>query len=95
MTSQLDIDDRRYGAFKLEESGAEYLLVAKKVYSSVDGKTKHSKGLSIKDLEFSDFVSWFAGKIPEQVQIQRQNFVKVMHGKDMFVKRTRKGTALL
>jgi hypothetical protein len=94
VTKQLDIDPRRYGAFKLEASGEDYLLVAKKVYASGDGKTKHSKGLRVRDLEFADFVDWFAGRIPVQHQAQRQNFLKVMRGSEMFVNRTRKGTAV-
>jgi hypothetical protein len=94
MTKQLDIDSRRYGAFKLEESGSEYLLIAKKVYASVDFKTKHSKGLRVKELTFDDFVHWYEGTIPAQQQVQRQNFVKFLHGSDMFVNRTRKGTAV-
>jgi hypothetical protein len=55
---------------------------------------KHSKGLNVKRLEFDDFVKWYDGEIPEQTQIQRQNFVKVMKGSEMFVKRTRKGTKI-
>ena len=94
MTKQLDIDARRYGAFKLEESGAEYLLVAKKVYASADFSTKHSKGLNVKSLSFDDFVNWYEGRIPEQQQAQRQNFVKFVKGSDMFVNRKRKGTAI-
>lgn len=94
MTKQLDIDSRRYGAFKLEESGTEYMLIAKKVYASGDFETKHSKGLNVKELTFDDFVRWYEGTAPVQSQVQRQNFVKVLRGTDMFVKRTRKGTAV-
>jgi hypothetical protein len=94
MTDQLDIDSRRYGAFKLESSGEEFMLIAKKVYASGDFSVKHSKGLNVKRLEFDDFVKWYDGEIPEQTQIQRQNFVKVMKGSEMFVKRTRKGTKI-
>lgn len=94
MTKQLDIDSRRYGAFKLEESGADYMLIAKKVYASADFSVKHSKGLNVKELTFQDFVDWYAGKVPEQSQVQRQNFVKFVRGSDMFVNRTRKGTAV-
>lgn len=94
MTTQLDIDDSRYGAFKLEESGTEYKLIAKKVYCSVDFSTKHSKGLNVNKLSFDDFVRWYEGTIPVQTQAQRQNFVKVVKGSPMFVKRTRKGTAV-
>lgn len=94
VTKQLDIDPRRYGAFKLEESGAEYLLIAKKVYASSDFKTKHSKGLAVRQLSFLDFTEWYEGRVPVQQQAQRQNFVKFLNGDDMFVNRKRKGTAV-
>lgn len=103
VTKQLDIDARRYGAFKLESDGEDFMLIAKKVYSSMDAKydddkklmrasTMHSKGLNVNKLDFNDFVKWFGGDAPEQAQVQRQNFVKVMRGSDMFVNRQRKGT---
>jgi hypothetical protein len=94
VTARLDINESRYGAFKLESSGEEYMLIAKKVYSSGDFKTKHSKGLNVKRLEFADFVEWFAGNAPVQQQVQRQNFVKVLRGADMFIDRQRKGTKI-
>lgn len=94
MTKHLDIDSSRYGAFKLEESGNDYRLVAKKVYCSADFTTKHSKGLNVRDLTFDDFVHWYEGRVPEQSQAQRQNFVKVVKGSAMFVNRKRKGTAV-
>ena len=94
VTSQLDIDARRYGAFKLEASGEEYRLIAKKVYMSEDFTTKHSKGLNVKRLEYEDFVKWFSGDVPTQTQVQRQNFMRVIKGGAMFVKRTRRGTAI-
>jgi Holliday junction resolvasome RuvABC endonuclease subunit len=44
----MDIDARRYGAWKIEESGAEYRLIAKKVYQNVaTGKGNASKNLVI------------------------------------------------
>lgn len=94
VTAQLDIDSSRYGAFKLEEQGAEFMFIAKKVYASLDFKTKHSKGLAVKELTLDDFIGWSNGIVPEQSQVQRQNFVKVMRGSDMFVNRKRKGTAV-
>lgn len=93
MTKQLKISDTIYGSFKLEESGAEYMLIAKKVYASMDFQTKHSKGLAVKALEFGDFVNWFNGKVPVQTQAQRQNFVKFLKGTPMFLNRKRRGTA--
>lgn len=94
ITKELDISDWRYGAYKQESDGDEYMLIAKKVYASGDFTTKHSKGLAVKDLSFADFVGWYQGKIPEQKQAQRQNFVKVMRGGKMFLNRVRRGTAL-
>lgn len=94
VTKRLDIDARRYGAWKLEASGEDYMLIAKKVYASEDFTTKHSKGLNVKALTFAEFAGWYAGRIPVQSQAQRQNFMKVMRGSDMFVNRTRKGTAV-
>lgn len=92
VTAQLDIDPRRYGAWKLEASGDVYKLIAKKVYASDDGTTRHAKGLNVKKLSGDDFDAWFDGQPPEQTQTQRNNFIKTMRGADMFLERKRKGT---
>lgn len=92
VTRLLQIDPKRYGAFKVEANGEMYRIIAKKVYSSVDGKIKHAKGLNVKRLTDDDFARWLDGVVPEQVQIQRQNFVKSMAGVDMYLERSRKGT---
>jgi len=92
VTRSLDIDSRRYGAFKIEASGDPYILIAKKVYSSNDGVVKHAKGLNVKRLTPADFAEWYAGRVPEQSQIQRANFVRVMRGAAMYSERKRKGT---
>lgn len=94
VTKHLDISDSRYGAWKIEEQGAPFMLVAKKVYAAHDGNTKHAKGLNVRRLAISDFEKWYAGEIPEQIQIQRQNFVKVMAGRDMYRELKRRGTAV-
>ena len=47
MREQLDIDKKRYGAFKIEAEGDEYLLIAKKVYADIAFTVKHSKGLAV------------------------------------------------
>ena len=40
VTSALDIDPKRYGAWKIEESGTEFQIIAKKVYvKTVDAQT--------------------------------------------------------
>lgn len=92
VTDQMDIDQKRYGAWKLEARGDVYKIIAKKIYASDDGKTRHAKGLNVNRLTADDFDQWFIGKVPEQTQTQRNNFLKVMTGADMFDERKRKGT---
>lgn len=104
VTKALDVHKSRYGAWKQEEDGAEYLLIAKKVYASLDtiedpklgaiNRVKHSKGLNVKRLRPEDFERWFNGDIPAQAQVQRQNYLRVMSGFEMYADRVRKGTAI-
>lgn len=96
VTALLDIDETRYGAWKVEEAGAEYLVIAKKVYSAGDGnpKKRSSKGLHARSLQLTDFESWYDGEPPVQVQVQRNNFLKVMQGSEMFRIQRREGTAV-
>jgi hypothetical protein len=94
VTSLMDIDSGRYGAWKIEESGTEYRIIAKKVYASLDGVKRSAKGLNVKRLTNEDFESWLAGNPPTQTQTQRQNFLKVMAGSEMYLERTRRGTAI-
>ena len=90
-TVALDIDLKRYGAWKIEEEGTEFLIAAKKVYTSADGKTKHAKGMNVNRLSVGDFEKWLAGEAPVQTQVQRQSFIKVLSGFDMFIERTKVG----
>lgn len=90
-TAALDIHAKRYGAWKIEEEGTEFLIAAKKVYTSADGKTKHAKGMNVRRLTVEHFEKWLAGEAPIQTQIQRQSFVKVLSGFDMFIERTKTG----
>lgn len=98
VTASLDVDPKRYGAWKLEASAQPYRFITKKVYTSLDGSTVHAKGLNVRNrknealITQADFEQWFNGKPPTQKQIQRNNFLKVMKGDDMFAERTRKGT---
>lgn len=94
VTAKLDIDAKRYGAWKIEESGARYQIIAKKVYAQVGGdKPKRSaKGLHVKKLSAEDFARWLEGEEPEQVQTQVQNFLAVLCGAEMFREQRRKGT---
>lgn len=94
----LDIHPTRYGAFKIEETGATYQIIAKKVYAEVadPGASKtpkrSAKGMNVKRLTADDFSRWFDGEPPIQHQIQLQNFMSVMRGAEMFRRQTREGT---
>jgi hypothetical protein len=87
----LPLSPGKYGLWKIEEEGAPYTIAAKKVYCSGDGRTKHAKGLNIKYLTTEDFEKWYQGVPPRQTQVQRQNFVKVLSGFDMFAQRDKVG----
>jgi hypothetical protein len=87
----LDINPTRYGAWKVEAQGESYKIIAKKVYISHDGKTKHAKGMNVKRLTAEDFDKWLTGTAPRQNQLHRQNFVKVISGFDMFIEREKVG----
>jgi hypothetical protein len=98
VTAKLPIHASRYGAWKVEESGAVYEVIAKKVYAEVDptkdpAKLKRSaKGLNVKRLTPQDFEDWFEGNPPQQEQVQRQNFLRVMQGAEMYRAQVRTGT---
>lgn len=96
VSSRLDIDPKRYGAWKIEESGALYEIIAKKVYTEVrsDGKKpkRSAKGLHVKKLTDDDFHRWYEGTPPVQDQTQMNNFLSVMHGSEMYRKQRREGT---
>lgn len=98
VSSSLDIDPKRYGAWKIEEAGTVYRVIAKKVYAQVDGwdnpeKVKRSaKGMNVRRLSADDFARWFEGDEPEQTQIQINNFLSVLCGSEMYRSQARKGT---
>lgn len=94
VTKHLDIDPKRYGAWKIEESGTPYLIIAKKVYAEHGDKPgkRSAKGLNVKRLTGDDFSQWYAGTVPVQTQTQRNNFLVVMQGAEMFREQVRKGT---
>lgn len=100
VTHQLPIDAKRYGAFKVEAAGVPYRIITKKVYAEIgldalgEKGVKHAKGLNVKRLTEADFEAWYYGKPPTQTQVQRQNFLKVMRGSDMFIERVRRGTRI-
>lgn len=89
----LDIDPRRYGAWKAEIANKRAILIAKKVYFVADDKpTFHAKGLRVRELTVDDMENWFKGEAPTQRQLQRQSFVAVMGGQSMFRYLNRRGT---
>lgn len=115
VTSRLDIDPKRYGAWKVEESGTDYQLIAKKVYvKKVDAQTAldwdhpdkatreaarakvkgSAKGLHVKKVSPDMFTNWLNGTPPIQQQVQRNNFMKVIQGAEMYRLQTRQGTAV-
>lgn len=103
MTSKLWIHAAKYGAWKIEEEGTVYQIIAKKVYASKeitfdkDGKettVRSSKGLNVRKLTEKDFDEWYDGNPPEQNQTQRNNYLKAMQGAEMFRSQARKGTSI-
>lgn len=94
VTNLLDIDPKRYGAWKLEAAKRHVKIIAKKVYFDVESEKGSAKGMNVKRLKPQDYELWFEGKPPTQHQVQKQNFVKVMQGMEMFADRTRRGTAV-
>lgn len=99
VTEHLDIDPKRYGAWKIEETGAPFRIIAKKVYAeitpdNIKPKKRSAKGLNVKHLDGGDFSAWYNGTPPVQDQVQRNNFLVVMQGADMFREQRRAGTAV-
>lgn len=92
VTPKLDIHAKRYGAWKIEEEGTIYQIIAKKVYRSLDDKKRSAKGLNVKRLSSDHFQQWYEGEPPTQDQTQLNNFIRVMRGSEMYRKQTRKGT---
>ncbi len=91
----LDVDAKRYGAWKIESVGADYRFIAKKVYASFGADEKHAKGMNIKNLTDDDFINWYHGVVPVQKQLHKNNFIKCMTGSNMFITRERKGTKVI
>lgn len=97
VTALLDIDPKRYGAWKVEESGTHYKIIAKKVYARTDEfstKNAKAKGLNVKRLSAEDFAAWYEGTEPVQDQTQLNNFLAVLCGEEMYRTQRRKGTAV-
>lgn len=92
LTARLDIDSKRYGAWKIEEQGTVYRIIAKKVYAEVGGGKVSAKGLNVRRLTDEDFERWANDQPPEQDQIQLRRFVDVMQGADMYRAQHRRGS---
>lgn len=92
VTKQLDIDPKRYGAWKIEEQGTEFQIIAKKVYANLATGKGSAKGMNVRRLTLTDFDDWYHAKPPIQKQVQRNNFLKVMNGSEMYRDQTRTGT---
>ena len=91
VTARLDVDPTRYGAWKIEEAGAEYSIIDRKVYVSQDGRKKAARGMDTRALTGAHFEAWFSGRAPRQDQLQLTNFLDVMRGAEMYVSRSRRG----
>lgn len=92
VTQRMSIDAKAYGKWKIEEAGTPYKIIAKKVYFNDEKKKGNAKGLNVKRLTEDDFNEWFKGSPPVQEQVQRNNFVHVMRGAEMFRYQKRSGT---
>ncbi len=90
MDSILDIDPSRYGAWKEEAAGVDYLIIGKKIYRA-PGEHK-AKGLNTRRLSATDYDAWLSGTPPVQTQIQRNNLLTFLSGRSMFRELERAGT---
>lgn len=88
---ELPVDPIQYGQWKLEVEGEPYRFIQKKVYAKIGGGDSHAKGMNVKRLSDADFEAWFNGVAPQQVQLHRNNFIKVMTGGPMFVTHSKVG----
>lgn len=107
VTHLLDIHAKRYGAWKVEESGTPYQIIAKKVYAEIESENprefvgppkpklkRSAKGMNVRKLTPEDFTEWYEGRPPVQEQVQRNNFISVMRGLEMYRSQRRSGTAV-
>jgi hypothetical protein len=98
VSRKLDIDLKRYGAWKIEEAGAIYRIIAKKVYAEMrpEGSVgkRSAKGLHARELSADDFERWYDGLPPEQEQTQLQGFLSVLCGAEMYRTQHRQGTRI-
>lgn len=89
--AHIEVDPRRYGAWKQEAAGEEHILIGKKVYWSPS--THKAKGLNVRRLTREDYVRWLGeDQPPEQTQTQRVSFTAFLGGAEMFRDLDRRGT---
>jgi hypothetical protein len=87
----LHLDPTRYGSWKTENAGDNFIIIGKKAYWCEDGTTK-AKGMMVRHLTKQHYIDWQKGIVPEQEQVQRQNLLKFISGHAMFKTLKRKGT---
>lgn len=58
------------------------------------GTDQHAKGLNVKKLNIDDFEKWSNGEVPVQLQLHKNNLMKVLAGADMFIEQVRRGTKI-
>lgn len=87
----LPVDPMKYGLWKVEAEGEPYRIITKKVYADFAGKHRHAKGMNVKRLTGEDFVAWYKGDPPKQLQVHRNNFIKFVTGQPMFSEQSKVG----
>lgn len=92
VTDRLDVDSARYGAWKLEVDGDNYVFITKKVYASLDGKTRTAKGMPVQTLQVDDFLTWYEGNAPHVGTVQRNAFLTSLRTQKMFRTMRRRGS---
>lgn len=87
----LHLDPIHYGSWKVESAGEEYIIIGKKTMYRENGGAV-AKALIVKYLTKQTFIDWYANIVPMQLQVQRQNILKVLGGCAMFKIMERRGT---
>ena len=95
VTDKLDVDDKRYGAWKLEENGEEMIIIDKKVYMNVESGKSKAKGISTKSMDVVNkqqtYEDWADGKeIPSQIRPQKANLVEFVAEKRQLFKNVKR-----
>lgn len=88
----LDTDPGRYGAWKIEEAGAPYSIIGRKVYAREDLQKRAASGIDARALTSADWEAWLEGRAPLQRQVHLRNFLDVMRGATMYRAIERRGS---